>query len=177
MSTKPPGGTRDFLPAGPFDVVGACPFVVHVDYLVNKEYAITFTDANGNPTHAIVQGDLVARFTNVSNGHSVTINISGPGRYDFGSDGSLLVTAWGNWTFPFVPGQLGAGAPGELILNQGKGFWEDLMWNDTLSYRDVDWQLEMQDNVYNFEVASTQMFFEAPSDPRTTAFVEGKMVY
>jgi tungstate transport system ATP-binding protein len=27
------------------------------------------------------------------------------------------------------------------------------------------------------EVASTQTFFEAPSDPRTTAFVEGKMVY
>jgi hypothetical protein len=111
--------TREFLPAGPFDITGACPFVVHVDYLANKEYAITFTDADGNPTHAIVQGDLVAKFTNVSNEHSVTINISGPGRYDFGSDGSLLVTAWGNWTFPFVPGQLGPGAPGELILNQG----------------------------------------------------------
>jgi tungstate transport system ATP-binding protein len=27
------------------------------------------------------------------------------------------------------------------------------------------------------EVAPTQTFFEAPSDPRTAAFVQGKMVY
>ncbi|RYG38545.1 glycine--tRNA ligase subunit alpha [bacterium] len=47
-----------------------------------------------------------------------------------------------------------------LMLNQGKSFWEDLQWNDTTSYRDVDWQLEMQDNVYNFEVASTSMLFK-----------------
>lgn len=46
-----------------------------------------------------------------------------------------------------------------LMLNRGKGFWEDLQWNETTSYRDVDWQLEMQDNVYNFEVASTEMLF------------------
>lgn len=47
-----------------------------------------------------------------------------------------------------------------LMLDQGNSFWEDLMWNETTSYRDVDWQLEMQDNVYNFEVASTEMLFK-----------------
>jgi glycyl-tRNA synthetase alpha chain len=47
-----------------------------------------------------------------------------------------------------------------LMLDQGTSFWEDLMWNDTTSYRTVDWQLEMQDNVYNFEVASTEMLFQ-----------------
>ncbi len=46
-----------------------------------------------------------------------------------------------------------------LMLGNESSFWEDLMWNDTLSYRDVDYQLEMQDNVYNFEVASTEMLF------------------
>ena len=46
-----------------------------------------------------------------------------------------------------------------LMLGAERSFWEDLMWNDTLSYRDVDYQLEMQDNVYNFEVASTEMLF------------------
>ena len=46
-----------------------------------------------------------------------------------------------------------------LMLGHESSFWEDLMWNDTLSYRDVDYQLEMQDNVYNFEVASTEMLF------------------
>jgi len=47
-----------------------------------------------------------------------------------------------------------------LMLNQGQSFWQDLQWNETTTYRDVDWQLEMQDNVYNFEVASTEMLFQ-----------------
>ncbi len=44
-----------------------------------------------------------------------------------------------------------------LMLDGAKSFWEDLRWNETLTYRDVDFQLEMQDNVYNFEVASVEM--------------------
>ncbi len=47
-----------------------------------------------------------------------------------------------------------------LMLNKGKGFWDDLMWSADVSYRDVDYQLEMQNNVFNFEVASTAMLFE-----------------
>jgi len=47
-----------------------------------------------------------------------------------------------------------------LMLDEGKGFWEDLQWNDHVSYRDVDYQQEMQNNVYNFEIASTKMLFE-----------------
>lgn len=47
-----------------------------------------------------------------------------------------------------------------LMLNQGASFWSDLMWNDSLSYRQVDYQLEMQNNVYNFEVADTDMLFK-----------------
>jgi hypothetical protein len=70
--------SREFLAAGPFDVDGPCPFVVHVEYPVNKEYLISFTDANGDLTRAIIQGDLVASYTNVENGRSVTLNVSGP---------------------------------------------------------------------------------------------------
>jgi glycyl-tRNA synthetase alpha chain len=44
-----------------------------------------------------------------------------------------------------------------LMLDQGASFWTDLQWSETLSYRDAEWQLEMQDNVYNFEVADTDM--------------------
>jgi glycyl-tRNA synthetase alpha chain len=47
-----------------------------------------------------------------------------------------------------------------LLLNDQQSFWDDLMWNDTLSYRDCEWELEMQNNVYNFEVASTDMLFQ-----------------
>ncbi len=47
-----------------------------------------------------------------------------------------------------------------LMLNKQNSIWEDLMWNDTLSYRDIELQSEMQNCVYNFEVASTEMLFQ-----------------
>lgn len=43
-----------------------------------------------------------------------------------------------------------------LMLNNQNSFWEDLMWNDEVSYRTVEFEAEMQHNVYNFEVASTE---------------------
>ncbi len=46
-----------------------------------------------------------------------------------------------------------------LMLNRQSSFWTDLQWCETLSYRSAEWQLEMQNNVYNFEVASTEMLF------------------
>jgi glycyl-tRNA synthetase alpha chain len=47
-----------------------------------------------------------------------------------------------------------------LILNQGASFWSDLDWSEGFSYRKSEFQLEMQNNVYNFEVASTAMLFQ-----------------
>ena len=46
-----------------------------------------------------------------------------------------------------------------LMLNDGRSFWDDLMWSDDVSYRQVDYQMEMQNCVYNFEVASTDVLF------------------
>lgn len=47
-----------------------------------------------------------------------------------------------------------------LMVGGQNSFWEDLMWSESLSYREVDFQLEMQHNVYNFEVADTAMLFK-----------------
>ncbi len=47
-----------------------------------------------------------------------------------------------------------------LMLNNQFSFWEDLMWNESLSYHGVDFELEMQNNVYNFEVADTDLLFK-----------------
>jgi glycyl-tRNA synthetase alpha chain len=47
-----------------------------------------------------------------------------------------------------------------LMLDQNASFWSDLQWNDHLSYREAEFQLEMQNNVYNFEVASTDMLYQ-----------------
>ncbi len=47
-----------------------------------------------------------------------------------------------------------------LMLDAKNSFWTDLEWNETVSYKDSEYQLEMQNNVYNFEVSSTDMLFK-----------------
>ncbi|MEZ5164001.1 MAG: glycine--tRNA ligase subunit alpha [Fimbriimonadaceae bacterium] len=47
-----------------------------------------------------------------------------------------------------------------LMLNGQDSFWDGLMWNDELTYRQAEFDAEMQNNVYNFEVASTEMLFQ-----------------
>jgi glycyl-tRNA synthetase alpha chain len=44
-----------------------------------------------------------------------------------------------------------------LMLNGQNSFWDGLMWSEETSYRDVEFQQEMQNNVFNFEVASVEM--------------------
>jgi glycyl-tRNA synthetase alpha chain len=44
-----------------------------------------------------------------------------------------------------------------LMLNGQNSFWDGLMWSEDTSYRDVEFQQEMQNNVFNFEVASVEM--------------------
>lgn len=47
-----------------------------------------------------------------------------------------------------------------LMRNNGFSFWEDLVWNETLSYRELNYDLEYQHNLYNFELADTQVLFQ-----------------
>lgn len=47
-----------------------------------------------------------------------------------------------------------------LMLDQGKGFWTDLEWSNGVSYRNVNFELEAQNNVYNFEAASVDLLFQ-----------------
>ncbi|MCW5937418.1 MAG: glycine--tRNA ligase subunit alpha [Fimbriimonadaceae bacterium] len=47
-----------------------------------------------------------------------------------------------------------------LMLNKQSSIWKDLQWNDELTYRDVEFDQEMQNNVFNFEVASTDFLFK-----------------
>ena len=47
-----------------------------------------------------------------------------------------------------------------LMLNNQNSFWTDLQWNEVLSYKDTEFELEMQQNVFNFEVADTAMLYQ-----------------
>lgn len=44
-----------------------------------------------------------------------------------------------------------------LMRDDKASFWTDLDWSPDLTYAQAEFQLEMQDNVYNFEVADTAM--------------------
>ncbi|MDQ2985952.1 MAG: glycine--tRNA ligase subunit alpha [Armatimonadota bacterium] len=44
-----------------------------------------------------------------------------------------------------------------LMLDGGASFWEDLQWGPGASYKDVNYDLELQHNIYNFEVADVDM--------------------
>ena len=62
------------LPVGVF-----CPWEGLVTFDVNREYATTFYDSQGNITQVQITGALVITITNLDNGKSVTLNIPGTG--------------------------------------------------------------------------------------------------
>ncbi len=47
-----------------------------------------------------------------------------------------------------------------LMRDNKASFWTDLDWSDNLTYKQAEYSLEMQNNVYNFEVADTEMLFK-----------------
>lgn len=47
-----------------------------------------------------------------------------------------------------------------LMLNGQHSIWQDLRWNEEVTYRQAEYQLEMEHNVYNFEVASVDVLFQ-----------------
>ena len=71
-----------------------CAFPILLDILVNKEFNASVEKANGE-TWTRVTGRLVVRVTNEGNGHSVVVNISGPGLTIVHADGSSTVSFLG----------------------------------------------------------------------------------
>jgi hypothetical protein len=110
--------TRSFLPATGFtsDPGQLCSFSVQFDVLEQNEYAILFTDANGDPVRAIFSGRLVVQMTNVTNGHTLTVNASGPGTVTFEPDGSQIARLEGPGLVFLFPGDTGGPA---LFMNFG----------------------------------------------------------
>ena len=112
---------KEPLPLPPvIELPGVCPdFGIVADILVNREFAKTWSDAQGDPIRTITTGTLKVRLTNPDNGESIVRNISGPGTTIFHPDGSSTLTARGNWFFFFFPGDLGPGSAPMSIVNTG----------------------------------------------------------
>jgi hypothetical protein len=105
MAARP---TREYLPLpDTIDLAAGegCAFPVRIDILVNREYGVTFGDASGNLTRQLVSGALIIGLTNVDNGQSITVDISGPAEFVVHADGSSTFTLRGN-SMPIAPGGL-----------------------------------------------------------------------
>jgi len=83
----------------------ACAFPVRLDFLVNKEYGVTFNDADGDFVRQLIAGMLIVGLTNTTNGKSITVNISGPAQVIGHPDGTTTFILRGN-SMPVVPGRL-----------------------------------------------------------------------
>ena len=80
----------------------SCGFLVNVTFPVNDQYAISRYDANGDLVKTILQGRLVATFTNDATGKAITANISGPSF--IAPDGSVVLLGRIGGPLPGVPG-------------------------------------------------------------------------
>ncbi len=87
VAASPP--TREPLPNAPFTLRNVCADFIDIEYPVSNEYITTFFDSSGTMVRQQITGHLVGKFTNESNGNSMTANISGPVTIWFYADGNL----------------------------------------------------------------------------------------
>ena len=113
------------LPAGAF-----CSFAVLVEIPEHKVISKTFPPEPNGDVVQLSTGHLVARYTNLSTGTSVTYNISGPTRLTLHADGSATLELpgpqgfigfinWGRLVVEFSP-------DGELTIIKQTGHAEDI---------------------------------------------------
>jgi hypothetical protein len=106
---KLPGWTP--IPFSDFTLPGVCPFTIVVKILENDAIgATTKTFPDGSPQEQIFMGPQRLRLSNADTGKSVVTFLDGIEIFDYGSDGSLLLTDIGKNIVTFFPGDpFGAG--------------------------------------------------------------------
>jgi len=104
------------IPFEDHSVSESCGFPVQLD-ATGTALDISYTDELGN-FHDFQAGPQVKQtMTNLVTGKTIVVNISGPGHYTFGSDGSFTLVGTGNWSWGRVnPANL---APG-MYLTKGR---------------------------------------------------------
>jgi hypothetical protein len=98
------------------DVVDSCGFPVQVD-IIGKVVDISYTDALGNFYDFEAAPQDKETLTNLVTGKTIVVNVSGPGEYTFGADGSFTLVGTGLWSW--LGRDPATHAPG-LFLTQGR---------------------------------------------------------
>ena len=97
--------TRSPLVAGPFEIPAGvvCSFgVFGGEPIVNNQVVKTFPPEPNGDVVQLATGAFVFPLTNTSTGKTITVNISGPGRFTIHPDGSTTLEAWGRWFFALI---------------------------------------------------------------------------
>ena len=110
---------RFFLDSSPMDFPASfCGFPVHVEAVVNKEYAKVSQGADGS-TILKITGSLFDRATNEDTGKSITFNASGPVTLTFSPDGTTLTIQGRGLTGAFAPNLTEFGFPSNIVVFSG----------------------------------------------------------
>jgi hypothetical protein len=86
-------------PSGSFTLPGLCDFDVEIEEVRVHGNSIVFFDQDGVETRSIVNGNFVARITNLDTGKSLLLNISGQFTFTSNPDGTLTLEAHGRNLF------------------------------------------------------------------------------
>jgi hypothetical protein len=73
----------------------ACPFAVHIEPVVNREYTLTFPAEPNGDVVQMVSGYLLERFTNLDSGKSIVLNNSSQATVVSHTDGSATIDVSG----------------------------------------------------------------------------------
>ena len=98
-----------------------CSFPVQATYSAFNNFSITHLDKSGGVRWIGGAGRIVERLTNLTNGKSVDINASGPGKITFNDDGSATLDGGGPWLVGYFAGDSPSLAlllyRGHIVLN------------------------------------------------------------
>jgi hypothetical protein len=92
------------FPGLDLDAGVVCPFETLWSADPNNGFEIDHFDRDGNFLWAWGGGNNVSHITNASNGKSVDLNTTGPGKITVGDDGSLTIDGTGHWLVGYGPG-------------------------------------------------------------------------
>jgi hypothetical protein len=112
---------KEPLPSGSFVLEDACGFPVLVEFgePMNKEQALLFPADDGGLL-VLITGAFRVRITNLNEpSNSSVVNVPGPGKDSYSSDGAEVLMAVGPWIWGFEPGELSEDDPGGLFLTTG----------------------------------------------------------
>ena len=87
-TAQAPERFRNFNEAQTISAGVDCPFALHVDIVEDNQQAMVFPPKRNGDVVVRIVGHLVVRITNVDNGRSVVLNVSGPVEQIFHADGT-----------------------------------------------------------------------------------------